>query len=61
MKTISFKIEHAKSKGGGEKVIKLVAKTDRCVTSLRTTLEFWTPEATISLYFALKGDDRHTH
>ena len=38
MKTMSFKIEHAKSMGGVEKVVKLVSKTDGFLTSLLTTL-----------------------
>ena len=51
MKTISFKIKHAKSMGGVEKVIKLVQTTNGFSTSLLTTLQVWTPEATISSYF----------
>ena len=47
-----FQIKHAKSMGGVEKVIKFVSKTDRFLTSLLTTLQVWTPEATISSYFA---------
>ena len=52
MKTISFKIEHAKSMGGVEKVTKLVAKTDGFLMWFLTTLQVWRPEVTISLYFA---------
>ena len=54
MKKISFKIEHAKSMGDVEKVMKLVATTDEILTSLPTTLQVWTPQATISLYFICK-------
>ena len=52
MKTISFKIEYAKSIGGVEKVTKSVAKTDGFLTWFLTTLQVWTPEAMISSYFA---------
>ena len=58
MKTISFKIEYAKSIGGVEKVIKLVGKTARFLTSLLTTLHLWMPEVTISLYFTGKTNHR---
>ena len=40
----------AKAIGGVEKVINLVY-TDGLLISLLTTLQVWTPEATISLYF----------
>ena len=52
MKTIGFKIEHAKSMGGVEKVTKLVARTYGFLMWFLTTLQAWTPEATISSYFA---------
>ena len=39
MKNISFKIEHAKSMRGFEKVIKLESKTDEFLTSLLTALQ----------------------
>ena len=51
MKTTSFKIEHAKSMGAVEKVSKLVVKTDGFLMWFLTTLQVWTPEATISSYF----------
>ena len=49
LNTIGFKIEHAKSMGGVEKVMKLVAKTDGLLMWSLTTLQVWRPEATISL------------
>ena len=65
MKTISFKIEHAKSAGGVEKVIKLVAQIGGFLMSSLTTLQVWTPEAAISLYFFYETSDPtqggHTH
>ena len=71
MKTIGFKIEHAKSMGGVEKVTKLVAKTDGFLMWSLTTLQVWTPEATMSLHFAYEMSEptqgehrtytRHTH
>ena len=57
MKTIGFKIEHAKSMGGVEKVTKLVAKTDGFLMWSLTTLQVWRPEATIWLYFAYETID----
>ena len=52
MKTVGFRIEHAKSMGGVEEVTKLVTKTDGFLMWFITTLQVWTPEATISSYFA---------
>ena len=45
------KKQYAKSMKGMKKVMKLVTTSTRCLRSLITTLQFWTPEATISLYF----------
>ena len=45
------KKQYGKSMGGAEKMIKLVAKTNVCLRLVITTLQFWTPEATMSLYF----------
>ena len=56
-KTIGFKIEHAKSMGGVEKVTKLVAKTAGFLMWSLTTLQVWRPEATIWLYFAYETID----
>ena len=63
-----------KSMGGREKVSKYITKTNGFLTSLLITLQVWTPEATISLYFAYETThptqggvtdtgqtDRHTH
>ena len=43
--------------GGVEKVTKLVAKTDRFLTWSLTTLQVWTPEATMSSYFAYETSE----
>ena len=45
------KLKYAKSMGGVEKKVKCVTKTDRFLTPLLTTVQFWTPEATTLLYF----------
>ena len=50
------KAQYAKSRGRVAKVIKLIPKTDECLRSLSTTLQFWTSEAKISSYFFTDGN-----
>ena len=46
--------KYAKMTGGVEQVTKQVPRTHRLLTSLITTLEFWTPDSTTSSYFSAK-------